>query len=407
MSVTSCSISCHELNMEANQAELELSWIIRFSKVGRNPKLIVIRLSPWVAAVKAPNSCREDHSQNSKRAKQCFLRKMAHHSRPRESLFPPLLPFIIFFTSSAIFSSFQQFLTLQPEMDISEIAKRLGLSDSKQLVRKAAEIRRLCDVQFDSSVIGVGEVCKAVMCLEIAATRFQVIFDRKMGMKLSGMSEKAYTRSFNLLQNSIGVKTKLDVRALAIQFGCVRIIPYVQKGLSLYKDRFLASLPDSRRSSADFTRPVFTAVAFYLSAKKQKLKIDKDKLIEVCGTSESEFLSVVTSMKDICFDVFGVTKEKTDPKEVKCNRDLLDVLPEKRTVEDGGYISDGGAEVSSYKKRKRTEKQGYEKWKSTVMASNKKNNSKDSSKKARQTSLSNFLRQVVPDESTTATTGHQ
>ncbi|CAN1357281.1 Origin of replication complex subunit 6 [Linum perenne] len=351
MSVTSCSISCHELNMEANQAELELSWIIRFSKVGRNPKLIVIRLSPWVAAVKAPNSCREDHSQNSKRAKQCFLRKMAHHSRPRESLFPPLLPFIIFFTSSAIFSSFQQFLTLQPEMDISEIAKRLGLSDSKQLVRKAAEIRRLCDVQFDSSVIGVGEVCKAVMCLEIAATRFQVIFDRKMGMKLSGMSEKAYTRSFNLLQNSIGVK---------------------------YKDRFLASLPDSRRSSADFTRPVFTAVAFYLSAKKQKLKIDKDKLIEVCGTSESEFLSVVTSMKDICFDVFGVTKEKTDPKEVKCNRDLLDVLPEKRTVEDGGYISDGGAEVSSYKKRKRTEKQGYEKWKSTVMASNKKNNSKGS-----------------------------
>ncbi|CAN1197426.1 Origin of replication complex subunit 6 [Linum perenne] len=360
---------------------------------------------------------------------------MAHHSRPRESLFPPLLPFIIFFTSSAIFSSFQQFLTLQPEMDISEIAKRLGLSDSKQLVRKAAEIRRLCDVQFDSSVIGVGEVCKAVMCLEIAATRFQVIFDRKMGMKLSGMSEKAYTRSFNLLQNSIGVKTKLDVRALAIQFGCVRIIPYVQKGLSLYKDRFLASLPDSRRSSADFTRPVFTAVAFYLSAKKQKvcvllssndislcpalscstkitllslqLKIDKDKLIEVCGTSESEFLSVVTSMKDICFDVFGVAKEKTDPKEVKGNRDLLDVLPEKRTVEDGGYISDGGAEVSSYKKRKRTEKQGYEKWKSTVMASNKKNNSKDSCKKARQTSLNNFLRQVVPDESTTATTGHQ
>lgn len=41
------------------------------------------------------------------------------------------------------------------KMDISEIAKKLGFSDSKRLIRKAAELRRLCDVQFDSSIIGV------------------------------------------------------------------------------------------------------------------------------------------------------------------------------------------------------------------------------------------------------------
>lgn len=40
-------------------------------------------------------------------------------------------------------------------MDISDIAKKLGLANNKLLVRKAAEIRRLCDVQFDSSIIGV------------------------------------------------------------------------------------------------------------------------------------------------------------------------------------------------------------------------------------------------------------
>lgn len=92
-------------------------------------------------------------------------------------------------------------------MDLSEIAKKLEISESKHLIRKAAELRRLCDVQFDSSIIGVvsfssnpwiierahefcvfdfevvvsvmsefvrdlqGEVCKAVICLEIAATR--------------------------------------------------------------------------------------------------------------------------------------------------------------------------------------------------------------------------------------------
>lgn len=43
----------------------------------------------------------------------------------------------------------------KPEMDLSDIAKKLDLSDSKQVVRRAAELRRLCDIQFDSSVIGV------------------------------------------------------------------------------------------------------------------------------------------------------------------------------------------------------------------------------------------------------------
>ncbi|KAF7138709.1 hypothetical protein RHSIM_Rhsim07G0243500 [Rhododendron simsii] len=229
-------------------------------------------------------------------------------------------------------------------MDVTDIAKKLGLSESKPVIRKAAELRRLCDIQFDCSVIGIGEICKAVICLEIAATRFEVMVDRQSAIKLSGMSEKAYNRSFNAMQNGLGVKNKLDIRELAIRFGCVRLIPFVQRGLSQYKDQFLKSLPATRRASADFTRPVFTAVAFYLCAKKHKLKVDKMKLIELCGTSECEFSSVSTSMRDLCYDVFGISREKKDPREVKGNRDLLDALPEKRRFEDGGYLSDDAKE---------------------------------------------------------------
>ncbi|GMY26012.1 origin of replication complex subunit 6 [Fagus crenata] len=278
-------------------------------------------------------------------------------------------------------------------MDLSDIAKKLGLSESKYLTRKAAELRRLCDVQFDSSIIGVGEVCKAIICLEIAATRQGALFDRQSAIRLSGMSEKAYNRSFISLQNGLGVKNNLDVRELAIQFGCVRLIPFVKKGFSLYKERFLASLPASRRASADFTRPVFTAVSFYLCAKKHKLKVDKLKLIELCGASETEFSSVSTSMKDLCFDVFGVASEKKDPRDVKGNRELLDVLPGKRKIEDGGYLSDDEPEDSSYKKRKRIEKGAYENWKSSVIASNK-NKAKVPCKRTRQTSL-NFPKEVT------------
>jgi hypothetical protein len=40
-------------------------------------------------------------------------------------------------------------------MDMSAIAARLGLSGSRPVVRKAAELRRLCDINFDSSVLGI------------------------------------------------------------------------------------------------------------------------------------------------------------------------------------------------------------------------------------------------------------
>ncbi|KAF5739244.1 origin of replication complex subunit 6 [Tripterygium wilfordii] len=272
-------------------------------------------------------------------------------------------------------------------MDVADIARKLGVAESKQVIRKAAELRRLCDVQFDSSIIGVGEVCKAIICLEIAATSFQVIFDRNAAIRMSGMSEKAYNRSFNSLQNGLGVKAKLDIRELGIQFGCVRLIPFVRKGLLLYKDRFLASLPASRKASADFTRPVFTAVAFYLCAKKHKLKIDKIKLNELCGTSDAEFSCVANSMRDLCYDVFGASKEKKDPKEVKGNRELLDALPEKRKFEDGGYSSDDVSEHPSYKKRKRTDKVAYEGWKSSVISSNKQSKTKGPCKRTIQTPL--------------------
>ena len=36
--------------------------------------------------------------------------------------------------------------------------------------------------------------------------RLQIPFDRQKAIKLSGMSEKAYTRSLNAMQNALGVR---------------------------------------------------------------------------------------------------------------------------------------------------------------------------------------------------------
>ncbi|CAN6449830.1 unnamed protein product [Victoria cruziana] len=293
-------------------------------------------------------------------------------------------------------------------MDLSDIAARLGISDSKPLIRKAEELRRLFNAKFDSSIIGVGEVCKAVICLEIAASRLKVMFDRPNAVRLSGMSDKAYIRSFNAMQNCLGVKAQLDVRELGIQFGCVRLIPFVQRGLALYKYRFRAALPENRRGAVDFSRAVFTGAAFYLCAKRHKLKVDKLKMIELCGTSESEFSNISTSMNDLCFDVFGTAKEKKDPTVVKGHRELLDALPGKRKHEDGGDTSDesfgstgeeDASELPTYKRHKRMEKRAYDEWKSSVLASNSRSKLAEPNKKQAQLNFARKVQKPVTAES--------
>ncbi|QCD90433.1 origin recognition complex subunit 6 [Vigna unguiculata] len=220
-------------------------------------------------------------------------------------------------------------------MDVSELAKNLDLSDSKLIVRKAAEIRVSAMCSLIPPVIGVSDVAKSLICLEIAATG-------------------------SVFSSTDSLRTTIDVRESAIQFGCIRTIPFVCDGLKLYKDRFVSSLPTSRPLQVLISR-----VAFYLCAKKHKLKVDKLKLIELCGTSESEFSSV--------------------------SGYLLDVLPSKRKAEDGGYLSDDGPELSCYKKRKQMETRDYEKWKSSVVASNQQNKKEAPCKRTKQSRL-NFMK---------------
>ncbi|CAN6549152.1 unnamed protein product [Malus baccata var. baccata] len=241
-------------------------------------------------------------------------------------------------------------------MDLSDIARKLDLYDSKHVIQRAAELRRLCNIQFDSSIIGV--VCKAVVCLEIA-------FHLSTLYRLRKAYTKEYHLEYVLWRFFVGIPGCFYNNAWTGIRGS-RVIPILEN----YKTRFLASLPTSRRASAAFTRPVFIAVAFYLCAKKHKLKVDKLKLIELCGASETEFSSVSTSLKDLCFEVCGTEKEKKDPKDVKGN--------------GGRYL---------YKRHKKIEKRAYEGWKTSVLISNKETKAKVLCKRTRQTSL-NLLKDV-------------
>nr|GEU60214.1 origin of replication complex subunit 6 [Tanacetum cinerariifolium] len=79
-------------------------------------------------------------------------------------------------------------------MDLSELASKLGLTEPKHIVRKAAELRRMSDLQFDSSNAGIGEICKAVICLEIAANMKQALFDRQTAIRYTCYLLKSHSK---------------------------------------------------------------------------------------------------------------------------------------------------------------------------------------------------------------------
>ncbi|KAG6547321.1 hypothetical protein Mapa_011258 [Marchantia paleacea] len=260
-------------------------------------------------------------------------------------------------------------------MDMKQLQVKLGLPENLKLTRKAEELQRLSRVHFNSSAFGVGEVCKAVLCFELACISLQVAFDRQKAIRCSGLSEKAYTRSSNAMQNALNLRKKLDVRELAVQFGCVRLIKLAQDVLALYQSRFVAALPEARRSSADFNRPIFTAVAFYLCVRKNKLKVDKAKLIDLCGTSDSEFSNVSASMLDLCFDTLGTQKEKKSTKDSKASKGLLDAIPGKRKT-SGDESESEGEEMDKEnidvvpglkRSKKSVQDAAYEEWKAALL----------------------------------------
>eukprot|EP00850_Spirogloea_muscicola_P016201 SM000130S27088 [mRNA] locus=s130:48920:51981:- [translate_table: standard] len=262
-------------------------------------------------------------------------------------------------------------------MDVRQLVRRMDLENPKAVRAKAEELLRLCKLKFEAASFGVGEIAKTILCLELACSLLNIPMARHKGIKYSAgfLHLKVQSIVFSVLK-LLGVQ----IKPLAIQFGCVRLVNAVTETLAMYKDRFLAALPASRRASADFGRPVFAVATFYLTAKKHKLKVDRLKLLEVAGISEKEFARVCTSMLDLCFDRLGINRERRAAEDVKHNRSLLDVTGKRDRIEesqlsgdndwssDGSIDSDEELEVPGVQSQSRSTRRQYQDWKSAVVS---------------------------------------
>ncbi len=101
-----------------------------------------------------------------------------------------------------------------------------------------------------------------------------------------------YRNAKAALQKVLGVVPKATARDLCIQFGCARHDQSVRGCLAAYKERFVRSLPEVQRGHVDFSRAVFLAAAFFLVARKNKVAVDRMKLLGPLGVTATEFAQV-------------------------------------------------------------------------------------------------------------------
>uniref|UniRef100_A0A7S0RNG9 Origin recognition complex subunit 6 n=1 Tax=Pyramimonas obovata TaxID=1411642 RepID=A0A7S0RNG9_9CHLO len=197
-------------------------------------------------------------------------------------------------------------------MNVITIVKRLGIKEPK-VAERATELLRKADTK--GSLRGQAQVCGPAICVEIATSMLKVQVDRSQIMRFSGVTEKEYTNMLRFLRNSLGIKAVVDIRAMAVQFGCARIVDTIARVLKTYKEATIAGLPSERQIHADLSAPVYAAVAVYLTAKKHKAKIDRPKVLVAAAVTEEEFKTVCESMYEACFHIIGIGQRQKRARE--------------------------------------------------------------------------------------------
>lgn len=239
---------------------------------------------------------------------------------------------------------------------VKSISQKLKIT-SPTVLSKAEELTQMLDVKVGSqalTALNLTGSCPVVMCLELAANTTGKTFNKEEGLKLSGVNKKVYANGLKALESMLDLSTNITIKDLAIQFGCTPATELAMKTLQSYEDEFKSK----SGTVMDFTSPMFQATALCAACRKLKLKIDWNKLRELCSIKRSTYDKLVAEME---IHTVKLLETKTVEKQ-KRTRGLLDEVEKHLKDED----------ITKKQKKENTQEQGevddYEVWKKKILA---------------------------------------
>lgn len=192
-------------------------------------------------------------------------------------------------------------------IDVSYTARKLKIT-SKKVIRKTKEYLRLAGIR----VFGQwpqGEETKKICCMVLAAKTLHVNIDQYLASNLCA-SDKDYQKSMYALKSILKIKDSVSINDLAAKFLCIQATVLAKSYLAKYKKRFLQDLPPQRQKYADFSKPVYIGVAFYLASKQMKKKVNRQELRMFLNIADQEFSRVITSFHTFCPEIAVSKKRK-------------------------------------------------------------------------------------------------
>lgn len=159
--------------------------------------------------------------------------------------------------------------------------------------------------------------CKTVACLDLAASSCNSHLDKNAAVKASGTTKKLYTMCVKTIESILDIQKVNTVRNLAIQFGCTTAVDLAQQILKRYEES-----QGVRGEDFDFNNCLFQGAALSAACKKQKIKLEKGKLKELCGVKSTCFDSLLTEMEKLADSI----KDEKKMVQNKRTSTLLDEI---------------------------------------------------------------------------------
>ncbi|XP_075432401.1 origin recognition complex subunit 6 isoform X2 [Ascaphus truei] len=203
---------------------------------------------------------------------------------------------------------------------LKRLAPKLGITSSK-VIGKAEEYLRLSQVKCTGLAARTTATSNTVMCLELAAGSLKHPVDKEYLIRLSGLNKKVYQSCLKSFECLLGVDSKLGVRDLAVQHGCMEAVNMASKILHRYETR----LVEAQQGDLDLSKPLFTTAALYSACRCLKLKMEKNKLLAASGVKRAIFNRLCVQLEEIGSQICREGAEAAR-KPAKRQRTLLECI---------------------------------------------------------------------------------
>ncbi|XP_063877711.1 origin recognition complex subunit 6-like isoform X2 [Scylla paramamosain] len=200
---------------------------------------------------------------------------------------------------------------------LQTLAQRLGVT-APVTHRKAEELVRLLEVQGGSQ-LALTTSAQTVICLDLAASATGTTFDKKLAVKLAGLTRPQYVALSQTAAQRLNLSPKVTVTDLCRAHSVTAASQLAQQVLALYEEQNCSK-------EVDLGLPAYPTAAVHAACSILKVKVDKQRLYESSRSKRKVYQKLVEVMMTLAKSLHSQQASKSGSG--KRSRTLMELVEE-------------------------------------------------------------------------------